>query len=265
MILHQPILRYIFILIISLAGVAGARDCSGQTTTVADTVATDSVKPKVPYVEKSGRHLSLGVDIYHPVMNQFVSGRSGIDFSLDYYTRHDIYVVAEGGFGTSKVNYSNLQYNTSNSFYRAGVNRSLVLRQDSTDWNNMFIGFRGAAAAIHRGPASYVVTDSLWGNETGSQPGKDFVAAWLELCLGVRVQLFGSVSAGWTISGKFMMNGKSFSDLAPLYIAGYGRGDKNSSFDFDFYLSYGLSWKRKSQRLAAVTASNNGVAPNKGK
>jgi hypothetical protein len=41
------------------------------------------------------------------------------------------------------------------------------------------------------------------------------------------------------------MNGSSFKDLAPLYIAGYGRGDKNSIFDFNMYLSYAIRWDRQ--------------------
>ena len=36
--------------------------------------------------------------------------------------------------------------------------------------------------------------------------------------------------------GKFVMNGKSFRDLSPLFIAGYGKGDKNANFDFNLYI-----------------------------
>jgi hypothetical protein len=42
-----------------------------------------------------------------------------------------------------------------------------------------------------------------------------------------------------------MMNGKSFSNLSPLYIEGYGEGDKNAVFDFNVYATYSFRWQRK--------------------
>jgi Domain of unknown function (DUF6048) len=244
------ILKYLFILTIS-AGLPSTHQAWGQQAT--DTVATDTVKPRVRLPERSGRHLSLAIDLAHPIINQYTSGHTAWDFSVDYYLSHDLYLVADGGFGGSDINFTNLAYKTTNSFLKAGVNRSLLLRNDSADWNNLFIGFRLGAASVNRTAANYIITDSLWGNSAGTQPGKDFVAVWAEIGMGVRVQLVRNLFAGWYMSGRFMVNGKSFSDLAPAYIAGFGKADKNSAFDFDVYLSYAFNWKRRSQRV--VTSS----------
>jgi Domain of unknown function (DUF6048) len=227
----------------------GALQGLGQAKT--DTVATaDTVKPEVKAPDKSGRHLSLGIDAYHLIYNQFVPNQSGYEFTVDYYLKNDLYLALEGGLGASDVTYSNLQYHTSNNFLRFGVNRSLLLRTDSADWNNMFIGARVAAANVVRGNAGYSINDSVWSNvpNTGSVAGRPFNAYWIELLTGVRVKLIGNISAGWNVRAKFMLNSRSFQDLAPLYIAGYGRGDKNSVFDFNFFLWYSINWQRKWQR-----------------
>ena len=182
----------------------------------------------------------------------FQTDKYGYEYSGDYYMNRDLYFAFEGGNGGGQVNYNNLGYTTRNGFFRAGLNRSLLFRYDSSDWDNMFIGFRFGAASIRRSPSNYIVEDSLWGNSSGSTPSRNFAAAWVELLMAVRVQVVGNFSIGWNVRGKFMLNSRSFADLAPLYIAGYGRGDKNSAFDLDVYLSYSMNWKRKSQRIAAV-------------
>jgi hypothetical protein len=114
----------------------------------------------------------------------------------------------------------------------------------------MFFGLRAGYADVKRGEASFIVTDSVWGSSPGTTAGKSFSAVWLELVGGMRVELVKGLFAGWTLRGKFIMNGKSFSDLSPLYIAGYGRGDKNADFDFNVFISYAIRWKRKNGSIA---------------
>ena len=241
--------KYISTPIISILLILAVLPALAQNN--ADTVAaTDTVKPEVKKPDKSGRHLSIGVDAYHLVYNHFVPNQSGYEFTADYYLKNDLYVALEGGLGSSDVTYSNLQYHTANGFMRFGVNRSLLLRTDSADWNNMFIGARLAAANVTRGNAAYTINDSVWSNSpnTGSVAGRPFDAYWVELLTGVRVKLVGNISACWNVRAKFMLNSRSFQDLAPLYIAGYGRGDKNSVFDINFFLWYSINWQRRWQR-----------------
>ena len=219
-----------------------APKASGQTTdtTAADTTAVKKVKR----VERAGHQLCLGVDIARPIINSMVSNSFGYDFAAEYYLRNEFFAEAEGGWGGSKVTYTDLAYNSNNSFFRLGFNKSILARERPTDWDMMFFGMRAGYAAVTRGAASYTVIDSVWGNESGSKPGKSFSAVWAELAAGMRVELFRGISGGWTIRGKFLMNGRSFKDLSPLYIAGYGRGDKNTAFDFNVYLSYAIRWRR---------------------
>ncbi len=216
---------------------------------IADTVVIkDTVKPKIVTKENAGRHMTLGVDLYHPIINNLYKNQDGYEFSLDYYMKHALYLASEFGWGSSNIDYPDLKYRTDNNFFKFGVNRGVLLRQDSTDWDNLFIGFRFAGANVHRGAASYVITDSLWGSTSGNVLGRDFNAYWVELIFGLRVQLVKGLSAGWDLRGKFLLNGSSFQDLAPLNIAGYGKGDSYSVFDFNVFLTYGISWKRKFQR-----------------
>ena len=240
-------LSYTFILTFSIllwSVVANAQATAG--TVAMDT--TDHAPAK--YVEHAGHQLSLGFDITHPIINASLSDRKGYEFEADYFLSKELYVVAEGGWGSSNVNYVDLKYTTKNTFYRFGFNKGLLARENPKDWDMMFIGLRGAFGSISRSAAQYTVIDSLWGSTSGSLGNKNFNGYWAEITGGMRVELVKCLFAGWNIRGKFLLNSKSFSDLSPLYIAGYGRGDKNAVFDFNLYINYSFRWNRKGSTTA---------------
>ncbi len=241
MTLKRNICAYFFTLIFSLCVVCGATEAYAQT----DTAATDTTEVKVKKKDLAGHQLCIGVDVFHPIMGIWQKDRSAFEIAADYYLHNEYFAVCEAGFGTSEMNYTDLKYKTSNQFVRMGFNKSVLTRDRPTDWDMMLIGFRLGAAAINREQAYYAVIDSVWGSNTGVTPGKTFGALWVEITAGMRVELVKGFFAGWNIRGKFLMNGASFKDLSPLYIAGYGRGDKNSIFDFNMYLSYAIRWDRQ--------------------
>jgi uncharacterized protein DUF6048 len=240
----QSICRSIYILTISTMLIVSSTAVFAQ----ADTTATDSttVEKKVKKKDYAGHQLNLGTDIYHPIINHFLTDRYATEIAGDYYLHNEYYAAAEGGWGGDKVTYSDLKYSTTNSFFRVGFNKCVLNREGPHDWDMMFMGLRAAVADIHRSSATYTVLDTLWGNSSGAQNATTFQAYWAELTGGVRVAFLKNFFAGWNFRGKFLMNGKSFTLTAPLYIAGYGRGDKNSVFDFDVYVSYAIRWRRKS-------------------
>ncbi len=243
----QSRLKYLCTVIISILLLTGSWTASAQavaTDTAAIKSDTATIDTTTPHIEMGCHQLNIGFDIIRPVINAYSSDKSGYEFAADYYLKNEIYLAAEGGWGSSTVAYSDLKYNTANTFYRIGFNKVLLPREDAKDWGGMFMGLRLATANIQRSAATYTVTDSLWGNNSGSLAAKSFNGYWLEITGGVRVELYKGVMAGWNVRGKFMLNNKSFSDLSPLYIAGYGRGDKNAVFDINFYLSYAIRWKR---------------------
>lgn len=218
--------------------IAGSVSAQQQTDTATD---TKPVKAK----EMTTHQLSVSFDIIQPIANALESYRTGYELAADYYLRNQVYAVAEGGWGKCNVDYSDLKYTTNNSFFRIGINKCLLARMMPKDWDMAFIGVRYAMAFAQRGNGTFTTTDSLWGNTSGSIPGKSFTPYWAEVTGGVRVELAKCLFAGWTVRGKFMLNSNSFKDLSPLYIAGYGKGDKSAVFDFNFYITYAIRWKRK--------------------
>ncbi|NDC41202.1 MAG: hypothetical protein EBZ77_06575 [Chitinophagia bacterium] len=232
----QKTLKYLFTALCSLllcGGTASAQQA--DTTAVPDTV----------HHEVLPHQLTLGADISAPLRNALYHDRTYYELAASYFLHNELYLDAEAGWGTAKVNYTDLNYTSTNTFVRAGFHRVLLPRETRDDWGGMLLGLQLGAASVSRSAGTYTVVDSFWGNTTGNVAPKNFGAVWFEVTGGVRVELVKGLMAGWNIRGKFMLNAKSFNELSPLFIAGYGRGDKNAVFDANFYMAYALRWKRK--------------------
>jgi hypothetical protein len=206
-----------------------------------------------PVSVDSFSQVRLSFDVSRPVWNYFLTSRQSYEFAFDYYFKKDLYFVAEAGWGNATVDYIDLKYNTSNTFFRLGINKSLLKRQSSKDWDMGFVGVRYGLAPIQRSVASYIVIDSFWGSTAGTIPAKNMTLHWAEVTAGVNVEVWKGLFAGWTIRGKFRINKGDFKELPPYYVTGYGKGDKGSVFDFNFYLGYAIRWRRVQPQMPAVT------------
>lgn len=201
--------------------------------------------PAKKTIVDSLHQLRFGVDISKLALNQFIDSRNSYEFEIDYYHRKDLYFVGEFGFGNAKYDSSYLSYSNTNTYFKVGVNKSLLNRISNKDWDMAFIGLRYGLAFIERSDAQYTITDSLWGSVTNTVPGTNFTAHWVELTGGVRVEVVKQLFLGWNVRAKFLLNGNSFTELPPYYITGYGRGEKKSIFDYNVYLSYAIRWNAK--------------------
>ena len=79
----------------------------------------------------SAHQLRLGFDISRILFNQLQKDkeeRISYELELDFYWRKDLYIVAEGGWGNASLKYPGLAYESSNVFFRAGINKSLLPR-----------------------------------------------------------------------------------------------------------------------------------------
>lgn len=237
--MSRCIIKIILLLLVPLSSF-----CQDDEDSTAVTSFTDSL-----------RLLRFSADISKPVFNSFSDKRKSYEFEADYYWKKELYVVGNAGFGKGRINDSSLQYTSSNVFIKAGLNKSMLSRVMPGDWDMAFIGFRYGVALIKRGDAFYRTKDNFWGSTTGIIPGTNLTAHWAEVAAGVKLELYRGIFTGWTVSGRFLLNKKQLRELPPSYISGYGKGDKNSVFDLNFYLGYAIKWNRKSlQHTAADTA-----------
>jgi len=210
---------------------------SVQNASVSDSTAASKVNSK-----KQHHQLRLGIDLYKPAMNFFMTNKKSYEATVDYTFKNDLLGVVEFGAGGGDYVYENLSYKSSNTFVKIGVNKSLFPRFLPEDWDIVFIGVRYGLGFVNRGEATYFISSGFFSPISGVVPAEKKLAHWAEITGGVRVELWKGLGVGWNIRGKFLLNPKSFLNLPPYYISGYGLGEKNSVFDFNFYLTYALRW-----------------------
>lgn len=209
---------------------------TGQTDT-----SRQAKSKKPPY-----RHqIRLGVDLARVGFNFMFPSRVGVEFQADYALRkNDVYLAAEAGYGQGNIDYSFLKYTTQSTFVRLGIEKSFLDKVGDEDFDIGFLGFRYGIASGSYSDAEFSVTSPFGGRSEGEEPGRNFVVHWGEIVGGIKVEVWRGIFLGWTVRGKFLFNPKQFPSIAPNYIAGYGKGDRTSVFDFSFYLSYALRWTK---------------------
>lgn len=209
---------------------------------------SDTIKNRKNDVPDSLHQLRIGLNVAGILINSLTkdsqSTKKSLEFELDYYYKKSLYLVAEFGWGNASVDYPDLKYSSNNIFLKLGANKSILFRRSQTDWDMAFVGLRYAMSVINRSEASYMATDPFWGSQAGTIPGRNIFSHWFEITAGTRIELYRGIFMGWNIRTRFRLNKKPFEELPPYYIGGYGKGDKNFVFDFNFYLSYAIRWRR---------------------
>lgn len=223
---------------------AAATDTAARPAAPQDTASGKKV-PKPPYIHQ----LRIGFDISRIAFNLMYPSRQGYEIQADYALRGKLYAAAETGFGRGKIDYPKLKYTTDNYFVRLGIDQSVLDRLGPSDFDMAFIGVRYGLGIGNRANATYLVPSLFGPPASGEIPGKSYVVHWGEIVGGIKVELGKGIFAGWNFRGKFLLNSGTFKELAPNYIAGYGKGDKSTVFDFNFYFSYAIRWNKEKSGL----------------
>jgi hypothetical protein len=212
---------------------------------MAQTKSTDQKSaPKVDTAFKRFTYFRLGIDLSKVLKSQLVSDYKTYEFQADANFSKETSLAFEFGAGQSSVSNSFLTYTSRNSFMRLGLDKYFFGKEFRGDMDNAFVGIRYAISNVVRDEAAVRVYDPIWGNTETTVAGTRFLAHWIELTGGMRLEIVKNVFAGWNVRAKTFINPKKFELLPPAYLSGYGAGDKNTAFDYNFYLLYGIGKRR---------------------
>ncbi len=189
-------------------------------------------------------YFRLGIDLSKIVVSPLAKNYNAYEFTFDAHYKKDLFLVADFGFGNSEVSNQNMDFKSKNIFGRIGLDKTFFNQEFKGDMDNAFIGLRYGFGIVNRGEANYYIKDTVWGNTAGTMPPSNFIAHWLELGGGFRIEIVKNIFLGWNVRAKTFINPKKFEELPPSYLAGYGRSEKNTAFGYNFYLMVGFGQKR---------------------
>jgi hypothetical protein len=199
------------------------------------------VKPKRTdnYIRMKG--IRLGSDISRPFQSLWTKGdRYGTEFSADVEFWPNLFPCFETGIEYRKLNTKYIDYKSSGSYSRIGIDYNILTAENVNDKNIVFIGLRYGFALANQQVNSYYI-NSYWTPVAGDFGKQNYSAHWGELLFGIKGEIIHNIYMGWTIRTKFLINAKKL-DMPPAYfIPGFG---KNTGFNADFTYSiyYNLPW-----------------------
>ncbi len=248
------------------AGSISYLDDKGRTIFV-DTITgeewTDStVISQVPKMEYPLLHaLTVGVNVWDPIMRAF-GQKFGIADAWVELSLHNRYKpIVELGLGTAANTPSgmNFTYKSPMSVYfRLGANYNF-LYNSNPDYS-VYAGLRYGFASFKYHIENVDVNDSYWGESSEfSMPVQSATAGWLEVVFGLRVKIWGTVSAGWAVKYHSILHESGSSYGKPWYIPGYG--SRNGALTGSFSISYTFGLERLNKKKANGVITETSGAP----
>jgi hypothetical protein len=170
--------------------------------------------------------VSLGVELGKPLFG-LLSNDKGYSVKADVNLKNTWFPTLEVGYGSyDQTVESGMQCLAAGTYVKIGVNKSLVYLGDKAQ--DLFY------AGAHYGFSSFTYTlhnlafyDNYWGDNTLTDlVNQRGIVGWLELTVGVRVNVFGPFSLGWSGQYKSTLHVSGGATSDPAYIPGYGENLK---------------------------------------
>lgn len=216
------------------------------------------VKMKYPLLQDA----SVSIDVWDPLMRAF-GQKYGLFSAAVEVSLHNRYKpIFEVGLGQAKNTPSgnNFTYRSPvNPFFRIGANYNF-LYNSSPDYQ-FFGGLRYGFSTFNYSVDDVSVDGSYWGEDARFDiPSQRSTVGWFELVLGLRVKLWGPLSAGWSFKFHSILHESKTLYGQPWYIPGFGARNAAVTGGFSFTYTFSLD-KLNKARDEEVISSENEVQP----
>jgi len=224
---------------------------------------TDSTALKniVPKMEQPLFHAaSVGINIWDPVMRIFGQnyGLASAWAELSLHNRYKPFVEVGLGAASHECPNNNYRYKSPLSvFFKIGANYNFLF--NSNPDYQLYAGVRYGFSPFSFAVDDVVLDSGYWGETSRFNiPSQNATAGWLEFGLGLRVKVWGPISAGWEFKYHTLIHSSKGRYGDPWYIPGYGT--RGSSITGSFSVSYTLSLSHLNKKAEeAVINSDNEV------
>ena len=189
--------------------------------------------------------VSVGVDIWDAAMRIFGQdyGITGLTAELNMHNRYIPVVDVGVGSASHTPSGGNYTYRSPLSpYFRVGAMYNF-LYNSNPDYMLM-AGLRFGFSSFRWEVRDVTVNSPYWQETaTFNIPMQTSSASWLEINLGLRVKLWGPISAGWIFKFRSMMHCGTTPYGQPWYVPGYG--SRTGSIGGAFLVTYTIPLRSK--------------------
>ena len=229
-------------------------DDQGKTVMVDTVTGTEWVdstmlpkKPKMLYPKIY--EVSVGLNLWDPIMRAFGQdyGIGGVDIRLNMHNR---YIPAvEIGLGQARHNadeYGCTYRSPLAPYAKLGIDYNFLF--NSNPAYQLYGGLRYGFASFKYEVTGATDPGTYWGDKTTFDiPSQSASAGWLEIVLGLRVRLWGNISAGWALRYHTILHQSHPVGGDPWYIPGYGTASSPLSGSITISYTIPLGHKRSAK------------------
>lgn len=218
--------------------VAASKPDSTLVTAQGDTLPGAPPKMLQPLWNGAG----VSVDLWDPLMRLTGQRYGVIGFGLHADLHNRYFPTVEFGFGSARKALFEQGYTFTapvRPYLRIGADYNFLYNSDQA--YKLLAGVRYGVTRM-----TYSLTDfaaDTAGVRPPDVPDQRATVGWLELCLGLRVQISGAWSAGWALRYRSILHQPKSAYGTPWYIPGYGTGGLSASVS----VYYTLPLRRKSE------------------
>lgn len=226
-------------------------DDQGKTVMVDTVTGTEWVdstmlpkKPKMLYPKIY--EVSVGLNLWDPIMRIFGQdyGIGGVDVRLNMYNRY--IPTLEVGLGQARHTADEYGYTYRSPlapYAKVGIDYNFFFNSDPA--YQLYGGLRYGFSSFKYEVTGATDPGTYWGDKTTFDiPSQSASAGWLEVVLGLRVRLWGNISAGWALRYHTILHQSHPVGGDPWYIPGYGTASSPLSGSITISYTIPLGHKR---------------------
>lgn len=194
-------------------------------------------KPKFEPVEVY-QDMNLGIE-FGGGLKRLFSDNWSTSANIDLNIRNKVLPTLEVGRAhLEETGETGIGYSTTGTFVKFGLNKPLVYSVSGRDV--FYVGLHYGFSSFDYDLTNLSFSGGYWGQPTvTSFLGEHSTASWLDAVAGVRVQVMGPISVGWSIHYRSVLRVSNGSNSVPPYIPGYGQNVKPFA-GIDAHLYYRL-------------------------
>ncbi|MCK5637264.1 MAG: hypothetical protein KAH67_01055 [Flavobacteriaceae bacterium] len=204
------------------------------------------LKDHSTYKDRYG--LRVGIDIFQPIYSLFDEDKNGLEIVADYRVSKRFFIATEFGYSEATTQEDFYNFYTNGQFIKVGADFNAYKNWIGME-NVIVVGLRYGFSTFDQTVNEYAINaDPFLPPQTISTPTTydGLNAQWIELVLGIKVEVIHNIFLGFSFRGNQMISSKDPDNFKNLYVPGFNRVYLNDNgFSFNYTISYLIPLYRK--------------------
>lgn len=211
--------------------------------------AQDTIVPEETAVRET-YGLRVGIDLVRPVRSLLEDEYRGFQVKGDYRLYENVYLAGEFGNERNLMAQDNVTATARGSYLKIGANYNVYENWQGMQ-NLIYVGLRYGLASFSTELQEYAIytTSTYFGPDirTEDQVFENLTASWIEMQLGLKVEVLNNVYLGGNVQLKRRITQTRPTNFDNLYIPGFNRTYDGSTFGvgYGYSISYLIPIFRK--------------------